>query len=274
MYCSVDQLQIKEVLESILTNAAESLEKSEGSIEITFGSEYYATSSFPLPFQGRNAKDGIYLFCQIKDSGHGIDPKNLLRIFEPFYTTRFVGRGLGLAMTVGVMQSHHGAVTVESSSGEGTTFRVLLPAIGSSSQKTKYPSTDKEVETVQFSGNILFADDEEMVLEVGQKLLEALGYIVHTAMDGQEAVNKILKKDTDFCAVILDVSMPKMSGIEAMHAIRKMNPALPIVLSSGFAEDEFSFNKEQDGKPDAFLSKPFKLSDLRSNLEKIRKYSG
>jgi len=269
LYCSVDQLQIKEVLESILTNAAESLEKSEGSIEITFGSEYYATSSFPLPFQGRNTQDGIYSFCQIKDSGHGIEPENLLRIFEPFYTTRFVGRGLGLAMTVGVMQSHHGAVIVKSSPGEGTTVRLLLLIMDSSSQETIYPATDKEAEAVQLSGDILFADDEEIVLEVGRKMLEALGYTVHTAIDGQEAVNKILKKDTDFCAVILDVSMPKMDGIEAMHTIRKMNPALPIVLSSGYAEDEFPFNKEQGGKPDAFLSKPFQLSDMRSNLERI-----
>ncbi len=131
LYCSVDQVQIKEVLESVITNAAESLGKSKGSIEITFGSKYYAANSFPLPFHGRNTTDGMYQFCEIKDSGHGIDPENISRIFEPFYTTQSVGRGLGLglAMTVGVMQAHHGAITVASSQGKGTVVRILFPVI-------------------------------------------------------------------------------------------------------------------------------------------------
>ena len=268
LYCSIDQAQIKEVLASLLTNAIESLGNNKGTIEITFGTEYYVTSSFPLSFHGENIKDGIYSFCQIKDTGHGIDPENMLRIFEPFYTTRFVGRGLGLALTVGVMQSHNGAITVESSSNKGTIVRVLLPSIDPLSQR-KIHSSREEGDAVQLSGNILLADDEKMVLEVAGKMLIALGYIVHTAMDGQEAVDKVLKKDTDYCAVILDISMPKLDGIDAMQTIRKINPALPIILSSGYSEDEFSFEEEQGGKPDAFLSKPFHLSDMRNSLEKL-----
>ncbi len=137
LYSSVDRLQIQEVLVRIFTNAVESFGKSKGTIEITFGSKYYAASSFPFPFHGRNTKDGIYLFCQIKDSGHGIDPENISRIFEPFYTTKIVGRGLGLAMTVGVMQAHHGAITVASRPGKGTIVRVLFPVFAPNTLQKK-----------------------------------------------------------------------------------------------------------------------------------------
>jgi PAS domain S-box-containing protein len=129
LYCSIDQQQINEVIESILTNAAESLDEGSGKIEITFGSEYFGKDSFPVVFQDDKLQSRMYAFCQIKDTGHGIVPEDLPRIFEPFYSTRFVGRGLGLAMTVGVMRAHHGAITVESSPDKGTSVRILFPSI-------------------------------------------------------------------------------------------------------------------------------------------------
>ncbi len=136
LYCSVDQEQIKEVIVSIITNAVESLNDGPGTIEITFGTDYFTADFFPISFQRDNIQDGMYTFCQIKDSGHGITPKDLSRIFEPFYTTKFVGRGLGLALTVGIMQSHHGAITVESLQDKGTTVRILFPSISLTKQIT------------------------------------------------------------------------------------------------------------------------------------------
>ncbi len=129
LYCFVDQEQMQEVIESVLSNAVESMDGDTGAIEITFGTAYFTTDSFPVFFQDNTLKGGMYTFCQIKDSGHGISPEDLAQIFEPFYTTRFIGRGLGLALTVGIMRAHHGAVTVESSPDSGTTVKVLLPAI-------------------------------------------------------------------------------------------------------------------------------------------------
>ena len=134
LHCSVDKEQMTEVIESILTNAMDSLEGDSGVIEITFGTDFFTTSSFPVSFQNDDIKEGRYMFCQIKDTGHGITSENLPRIFEPFYTTRFVGRGLGLAMTVGIMRTHKGAITVESSL-KGTSVRVLLPVMDSSPQQ-------------------------------------------------------------------------------------------------------------------------------------------
>ena len=126
--CKMDQQQIKEVINSIITNAVEALEKSEGIIEVTFGTDYFETNSFPMPFQDDYLKNGLFVFCQIRDTGHGINAHDIQQIFEPFFTTKFVGRGLGLALAVGIMRSHHGALTVESAPGKGTIVKVLLPA--------------------------------------------------------------------------------------------------------------------------------------------------
>ncbi len=268
LYCSVDQQQIKEVIESIFTNAVESLGDHRGTVEITFGTDYFKTDSFPIPFQNANLLDGMYTYCQIKDSGHGITSKDLAQIFEPFYTTKFIGRGLGLALTVGVMQSHHGAIIVESISGHGTTVKLLLPTVSFTQQVI--PSDDYlQDEAIQLSGNILLADDEKMVLDVGKKMLETLGFTVHTAVNGQEAMDKTDNKTLNFRIAILDISMPEMDGIKAMHGIRKINPDLPIVLSSGYSEDDFSFTEDAGNMPDGFLSKPFQLSDMRKKLEKL-----
>lgn len=125
--CSVDRRQIKEVFRNILTNAAESLEDGAGTIEITFGTGSFTTDLFPVIFQNNSTDSDKYVFCQIKDSGHGISQENMSRIFEPFYTTKFEGRGLGLALTVGAMQAHHGAIIIDSVLHQETTVKVLLP---------------------------------------------------------------------------------------------------------------------------------------------------
>jgi PAS domain S-box-containing protein len=264
--CSIDHQQIKEVVESILTNAVESLEKNSGTIDITFGTDYFEASSFPIPFQDNQLQDGMYTFCQIKDSGHGIAPENLSQIFEPFYTTRFIGRGLGLALTVGIMRLHHGAITVESALGKGTTVRMLFPSLPVSQQSMLSFENGKSGD-VQFSGNILLADDEPIVLDVGRKMFELLGFTVHTAINGQEVVAKISRQEIDFCAVVMDISMPEMDGIQAMMELRKICPAMPVLLSSGAPEENYSFNDARNSKPDGFLQKPFRLSDMRRKLE-------
>ena len=268
LYCSMDQQQIQEVIENILTNALESMENITGTIVISFGTEYCTTDSFPIAFQAEDTKDGMYAFCQIKDTGQGINPKNLPRIFEPFYTTRFVGRGLGLALTVGVMRKHSGAVTAASILTKGTTVKVLLPVI-SSSQQTVPSSQGVQNENVQLSGDILLVDDDAIILTICKILLEQLGFTVHTAKNGQEAVNKVRKKDVDFCAAVMDISMPIMDGLEAKEIIRTIDPAMPILLITGYSENDFPLPEEQENRLDCFLRKPFQLVDLQKSLEEL-----
>ena len=127
LLCKMDPKMIKEVLSNIITNAVDSFDAEHGSIEISFGTDYFTDGSFPEIFQDKNHQHSMYTFCQIKDNGHGIEAKNMPRIFEPFYTTHLVGRGLGLALTAGIMRNHHGAVQVESTPGKGTVVKLLLP---------------------------------------------------------------------------------------------------------------------------------------------------
>ena len=123
-----------------------------------------------------------------------------------------------------------------------------------------------KVKAIRLSGNILLADDEAIILIFVKAMLERLGFTVHTAVNGQEAVNKVRKQDIDFCAVILDVQMPGRNGIEAMDIIRKIDATLPILLISGYSEDDILFH---ENRPDGFILKPVDLSDMRTKLEKV-----
>ena len=129
LFCVIDKKQLKEVIISIITNSVESMGNPGEHIEISFGEDHFSRDSFPMIFQADKPADGVYVYCQISDTGCGIHQDDLTHIFEPFVTTKFVGRGLGLAMATGVMRSHHGALTVESTSDKGTTVRVLLPSL-------------------------------------------------------------------------------------------------------------------------------------------------
>ncbi len=263
LFCMMDRKQIEEVVESLFTNALEALEEKSGTIRITFGTEYCTRDSFPLAFQTDKTPDSFYAFCQIEDNGHGISGEDLRHIFEPFYTTRFIGRGLGLALTVGIMQAHRGAIMVDSTVEQGTRVKILLPSIPP-------PTVPEEPgKTVQLSGNLLLVDDEALVLRTGKKIFETIGFTVHTAVGGREAVALIRDQRIDFALAILDIAMPEMDGIEAMQRIRQINPQLPIVLSSGHAEENFDFDEQQGEKPDDFFVKPFKISDVEFRLGKL-----
>jgi len=246
------------------------MDTGSGTIKITFGVDHVTTDSFPLFFQDNKPQEGMYAFCQIKDSGHGVSPENLQQIFEPFYTTRFVGRGLGLALTVGTMRTHRGAITIESIPDKGSTVKILLPSIVSS-QKEILPVSGTRSETVQLSGDILLADDEPIILLAVKMMLEQLGFTVHTAVNGQEAVGRVRRRDIRFCAVVLDILMPEMDGIEAMKVIRKIDPTIPVMLISGYSKDELPFQEIRENQPDAFLTKPVERADMQSTLEMLLK---
>jgi CheY-like chemotaxis protein len=268
LYCSIDQQQLKEVIENILINAVESLENDSGTIEITFGIEYFTRNDFPIFFQENDLPNGWYSFCQIKDTGQGVRAEDQSKVFEPFYTTKFFGRGLGLALSVGIMQTHKGALIFDSGLGRGTTVKILLPTLESSAQQAVIPG-DADGPVTKLSGNILLVDDDAIVLEVGKEILTSLGFTVATAVNGREAVEKVNSRDINYCAIVMDISMPEMDGIEAMQSIRKIDPTIPILLSSGYSEGDFIFNKDQGGQPDGFLPKPYNISDLQSNIEKM-----
>lgn len=266
LICAMDPQQIKEVLSTVLVNSIEALEGAKGTIEVSFGVDSFRSSSFPIMFREDLPGTSSYAFCQITDNGVGIDPSEIDRVFEPFFTTKFVGRGLGLAMAAGIMRSHRGALTVSSQHGEGTIVRILLPAAAASEKEREREEGKAEI---VYSGTVLFADDDDNVLVAGKNILEELGFTVVTAVNGEDAVSKAFHHGKDLRAIVLDVSMPKKDGVEAMNEIRKEYADIPVLLVSGYSEKDLSQDNIDVNKAQGFLKKPFKISELKGCLQKI-----
>jgi PAS domain S-box-containing protein len=209
---------------------------------------------------------GKYVRITVADTGTGMDPKTKERIFDPFFTTKTMGRGtgLGLATVYGIIKGHGGIIHVDSEPGRGTTFVIYLPASGKEVVR-------EQVETGAIKGGrerILLADDERMVLEVTRELLESLGYRVYAAGSGQEAVAVFMEKKDEIDLVILDMIMPGISGGETFDRLRKIDPGIRILLSSGYSVNGQAQDILDRGC-NGFLQKPFHVEQLSGKIREI-----
>jgi CheY-like chemotaxis protein len=196
----------------------------------------------------------------------GMDKKTAEHIFDPFFTTKKRGRGtgLGLASAYGIVKAHGGYIDVKSKQGHGTTFSICLPA--SENRVRQVARTPLEV--IKGTGTVLLVDDEEVILEVGQDLLEAMGYRILVARDGKEAV-KVYKKNWDkIDIVVMDMVMPNMGGGESYDRIREINPNVKALLSSGFSIDGEASEILARGC-DGFIQKPFNMKKLSGKIMEI-----
>jgi PAS domain S-box-containing protein len=214
-----------------------------------------------MPFE---LQPGRYARISVRDSGMGIAPENLTRVFDPFFTTKPVGQGtgLGLAAVYGTAVEHRGAVTVYSDIGRGTVFHLYLP-LGTSQVRPKSSIS----QAPRGNGLVLLVDDEPLVQTVGKRLLESLGYEVIVAKDGAAGVRAFTEYHERLVAVLCDLVMPVLSGGDASAEMRRVDPAVPIVICSGFARDDRAGGVEPEAQP--FLAKPFHLSDLASVLSRV-----
>ena len=206
-----------------------------------------------------------YLVLEISDSGCGMTAEMQARVFEPFYTTKFTGRGLGLAVVHGIVRGHRGGVRVESAPQLGSTFSVALPAITQPAEPLSRlsPSSD----AWQGSGHVLVADDEDLVRDVADTMLRQLGFEVVAVENGREALRAFALEPDRFDLVLLDLTMPVMTGTEALAAIRQIRPAVPILVMSGYNEQDTPVTGGQPAT--AFLHKPFSMLILRDRLQAI-----
>jgi PAS domain S-box-containing protein len=251
---TADPTQVRQVVMNLITNASDALGDSAGTITL------------------RTGLDGELVFLEVSDTGIGMDTGTLQRIFDPFFSTKFTGRGLGLAAVMGIVESHHGHVRIRSAPGEGTTFRILFPAVPDSADVGP-----PRVSATQWrgQGTVLVVEDEEGVREVVRRMLERFGFEVITAEDGIAALERLEAHQGAFAAVLLDLTMPRMTGQEALHEIRRLRPDVPMVLMSGYTEQEVASKLlDTAGGATGFLQKPFLPEDLTSVLRDVSQAVG
>ena len=220
---------------------------------------------------GASLPPGPYLSLEIADTGCGMDAATLARIFDPFFTTKFTGRGMGLAAVLGIVREHRGALLVESAVNRGTTFTLLLPLAIVQDLAPSAPATAPTPWTGH--GTVLVVDDDEDVRSATAGLLERLGLTVLTATDGRAGLQIFEVSPQTIDCVFLDVTMPGMPGTEVAHTIHQLRPDVPIVLMSGYSQEDISVHLAEPG-PIYFLPKPFQLADLRAQLLAIFARSG
>lgn len=253
-----DQGQIEQVLLNLYVNAADAM--PEGG---EFTLKTINSSHKNIKGKHFDPKPGNYVMLSVADTGVGMDKLTMKRIFEPFFTTK-QGTGLGLASVYGTIKAHNGYINVDSKKGLGTTFKIYLPASEIKLQK----AVNIPEELIKGTGTVLMVDDEKDILEVGEKLLEAIGYKVLTATNGNEAI-EIYKKNMDkIDIVLLDMIMPTMAGGKVFDIIKKINPDAKVLLISGYSLDN-QVAKILNRGCDGFIQKPFNLNELSGKIRKI-----
>ena len=264
---SADEGQIRQVLAHLVVNARESLSDGEGSISISVK----AVSSGEIPEDHRfPVREWIqaprYACLEVKDTGSGISPEDMEKIFDPFFSTKFIGRGLGLPVVLGIVEAHEGGVVVESRQGEGSVFRVFLPLC----EKCVVEPLDEvhEAPPLEGGGTVLLVEDQEMVRKMAAAMLARLGMTVLQAGDGVEAVETFRRHGKAIRCVVCDLTMPRMGGWETLAAIRRLDPGVPAILASGYDEIHV-MEGEHEELPQAFLKKPYRLDELRATLARV-----
>ena len=261
-----DATQIGQIIMNLVINASEAIGDQTGIISISTGSMHCDQSYLASTLIEAEIPEGEYVFLEVSDTGHGMSRETMSRIFDPFFTTKFTGRGLGLAAVLGIVRSHHGTMKVYSEVGKGTAFKVLFPAIQTAAPHAATIDTDANWKG---SGTLLLVDDEESILRTGEQLLRHIGFNVITAVDGRDAMKKVMSTPAaGIDGVILDLNMPYMGGEETCRELRKLCPTLPVIISSGYCEDEVMQRFLGKGIA-AVIHKPYRISELRRKLHQI-----
>lgn len=258
-----DKGQIVQSLVNLLNNAFETLEKSGGEVKVT-AENSPSMKTWTCSMQHEHPA-GDYVRVTVSDNGPGIPESISGKIFEPFFSTKFLGRGLGLSAALGIIVNHSGCISFESSEGRGTTFQILLPR---AERSVRAAESRPERAAAKEQPGILIVDDEEHILQLLRDALISFGYRVYAMESGEKAIEFLKDRVSGITAVILDLQMPGMSGKEAFGKIKTLIPDARIIISTGY-DRSIAMEEIKPHIPEGFIQKPYRISALQKTLRSL-----
>jgi CheY-like chemotaxis protein len=261
-----DATQLRQVVMNLILNASDAVDGTGGEITLSAGVAHSSKAFLQATWLHDDLPEGDYAYVEVADTGPGMDEATRARVFEPFFTSKRSGSGLGLAAVQGIVRSHRGFIELESHPGAGTRFRVGLPHC-----RLPVPERPEKAAPGPWDdrgGVILVADDERAVRVVVRGSLEPHGFQVLEAVDGESAVDVFAGQPSAIRAVFLDLTMPALSGDEAFKRIREIDAGVPVVLMSGYDEGDV-IRRFDGGGPSGFLQKPFGPDDVLELLQRV-----
>jgi PAS domain S-box-containing protein len=259
---NIDKAQISQVIHNLVINAVQAMPGG--------GTVFVAAENITVG-KGNvlNLEPGNYIKVSVRDSGIGIAPKHIEHVFDPYFTTKKRGSGLGLAVSYSIIRKHHGHITLESELNKGTSFHVYLPA---TQEEIAVTPQEQHEGFIEHRGRILLMDDEEIVRKVAKRIIEKIGFTVVTANDGAETIKLFSaskEEGNSFDVIIMDLTIPGgMGGLEAIRILREIDRDVRVIVSSGYSNDPVLANHTAYGF-NGFIPKPYKLGEMRSVLSKV-----
>ena len=261
-----DPAQLQQVVMNLVTNASDAIGDREGAIRIATGLVDLDAEEIQRDFPAQAVDPGPHLLLEVADTGCGMDDATRERIFEPFFTTKATGRGLGLSAMLGILKGHRAGLRIQTSLGQGSTFRIYLPARpGAVLEEAR----EVPAQAVTPSGAVLVADDEGGIRAGAVEIFKLMGFpAVIEASDGLEALEAFRSRRAEIALVFMDLTMPRMSGRDAFRAMRELDPSIPVILTSGYNEDSLP---DGEARPSGFLQKPYRMRQLQDIVTAVLK---
>ncbi len=264
-----DGEQLRQAVVNVVTNAAEAIGERAGSVKVFTSEESLNEAHLRRCLSGNRAKPGLFTCITVEDDGGGMDEATLARVFDPFFSTRLAGRGLGLAATLGIVHGHAGALEVVSTHGVGTTMRLYFPAAYEEKERSLNATGNASGDvTTRVRVRVLVVDDDAHVRALAHRVLDRLNYEATEVADGVEALDFLRADPTQVDAVLLDMTMPRLNGEDTLRGIRALAPWMPVILMSGHDEREVTPRLLEHGLG-GYLQKPFTVDALASMFARV-----
>lgn len=264
IFINGDIAQLGQVFNNLIENAIEAIGDTKGTITVTVGNEFCDSLLLPQPIQEKQITAGDYAYIEVSDTGCGMDEATLERAFDPFFSTKFTGRGLGLPAAYGVIQTHRGMITLRSKHGKGTTIKTFFPAIREP-VRVSIPKSQTSTEKLQGSNLILLTGDQEILLQLEQRILENIGFKVLAATTGTAAVTLYKQHRDDIRGVLLNTPVSLSEGVETFKALKALNEDV-IVIALTSSLQESVVQAFGDDQPAGYIQRPFTVASLKETL--------